>query len=94
MIKKSKVALIAAFVLTIIASPAFAQSDWTTGTASSRARSGYSMPDGNSIYGNPQSSGLRAYGMVPPRRDGAGRYSPSANGGGSTGYNWAVENDN
>jgi hypothetical protein len=93
MINKSKLAIIAAVALASIASPALAQSDWTSGAASSRARGGYSVPSRSDIHGDRQSSGLRAYGMVP-RADGAGRYSPSANGGGSTGYNWAVENDN
>jgi hypothetical protein len=93
MINKSKLTVLAALALTSIASPALAQSAWTTGTASSRARAGYSMPDPSSIYGHRQTSGLRAYGMVP-RPDGASRYSPSASGGGSTGYNWALENDN
>jgi hypothetical protein len=37
------------------------------------------------------SSGYGAFAMVP--RAYGGRYSPSANGGGSFGYNWAVEND-
>jgi hypothetical protein len=37
------------------------------------------------------SRGFGAFAMVP--RTGGGRYSPGANGGGSPGYNWAVEND-
>ena len=37
------------------------------------------------------SSGFGAYAMVPSVN--GGRYSAGANGGGSAGYNWAVEND-
>jgi hypothetical protein len=91
MINKSKLVLIAGVALVSVATPALAQSAWTTGTVSSRARAGYSVPY-SSLYGG-QSSGLSAYDMVPGPY-GAGRYSPSANGGGSTGYNWSVENDN
>jgi hypothetical protein len=92
MFNKSKPALITAIALASFASPALAQSAWTTGTASSRARTGYPVPY-VSIYGSHQSSGLGAYDMMP-RRSGAGRYRPSANGSGSAGYNWGVENDN
>jgi hypothetical protein len=93
MINTSKLAFVAAIALASIASPALAQSAWTTGTASNRARAGYSTPNGYNEYSYPQSSGYGSYAMVPPRTDG-NRYSPAANGGGSTGYNWAVENDN
>jgi hypothetical protein len=94
MINTSKFAFVAAIALASIASPALAQSAWTTGTASNRARAGYSTPNGYSDYAYPNSSGYGSYAMVP-RSDGNGnRYSPAANGGGSTGYNWAVENDN
>jgi hypothetical protein len=93
MINKSNIAVLAALALTSVASPALAQSAWTTGTASSRARAGYSLPYGSGMYDNRESSGLRAYGMVQ-RPGGASRYSPSASGGGSRGYNWALENDN
>jgi hypothetical protein len=92
MISKSKLAFIAAIALASIASPALAQSAWTTGTASNRARAGYSTPNGYSDYAYPNSSGYGSYAMVP-HTDG-NRYSPAANGGGSSGYNWAVENDN
>jgi uncharacterized membrane protein len=37
------------------------------------------------------SAGLGAYAMVPSANGGS--YSARANGGGSAGYNWAVEND-
>ena len=37
------------------------------------------------------SGGFGAYAMVPNAN--VGRYSPAANGGGSAGYNWAIEND-
>jgi hypothetical protein len=98
MTSKLKLAFIAAAALTCIASPALAQSAWTTGTASNRARAGYFSPYGNSAYAyvprgaSRRSSGLGAYAMVP-RSGGGDRYSPAANGGGNSGYNWAVEND-
>jgi hypothetical protein len=44
-------------------------------------------PTGYSVYRH--SSGYGAFAMVPH----GGRYSSAANGGGSPGYNWAVEND-
>jgi hypothetical protein len=95
MISKSKLAFIAAIALASIASPALAQSAWTTGTASNRARAGYSTPNGYSDYAAyPDSSGYGSYAMVPHTYGNGNRYSPAANGGGSTGYNWAVENDN
>lgn len=37
------------------------------------------------------SGGFGAYAMVPSSNGGG--YSAGANGGGSAGYNWAVEND-
>jgi hypothetical protein len=37
------------------------------------------------------SGGFGAYAMVP--RANGGGYSAGANGGGSPGYNWAIEND-
>jgi hypothetical protein len=92
MVNKLKLAFIAAVALASIASPALAQSAWTTGTATSRARAGYPVPYGSSIYGDQQSSGLSAYGMVPGP-DRTGRYSPS-DGRGSTGYNSQAENGN
>jgi hypothetical protein len=91
MINKSKLILIAAIALVSVATPALAQSSWSTGTASSRARAGYSVPY-SSVYGGRQSSGLRAYDMVPGPY-GAGQYSPSANGGGSLGYNENLRTD-
>jgi hypothetical protein len=45
-------------------------------------------------YGHAHSrnhSGYAAFGAVP--RTYGSQYSPSINGGGSSGYNWAVEND-
>ncbi len=93
MINKSKFAFITAIALASIATPALAQSAWTTGTASSRARAGYSTPYRSNDYAYPNSNGYGSFAMVP-HADGAGRYSPAANGGGSPGYNWAVENDN
>lgn len=94
MISKSKLAFITAIALASIASPALAQSAWTTGTASSRARAGYSTPYGYGYTdeGYSHSNGYGSYAMVP-HTDG-NRYSPAANGGGSPGYNWAIENDN
>jgi hypothetical protein len=94
MISKSKLAFIAAIALASIASPALAQSAWTTGSASSRARAGYPMPYGGSEYASPDADGYGAYAMVPRTEGNQYRYSPAANGGGSSGYNWAVENDN
>jgi hypothetical protein len=76
-------------------SAALAQSAWTTGTASDRARAGYEVPYGGGFYasepGSASRSGLGAYAMIP--RTGGARYSPGANGGGNSGYNWALEND-
>jgi hypothetical protein len=84
MINKSKLAFIAAVVLASIASPALAQSAWTTGTASSMARAGYPAPYGNSDYAY-HSSGYGAFARVP--RTDESPYSSPANGGGSLGYN-------
>jgi hypothetical protein len=78
-------------------SAALAQSAWTTGTAENRAEAGYASPYGGGLYAyapgfvSRHSSGLSAFAMVP--RTGGSRYSATANGGGSRGYNWAVEND-
>lgn len=93
MINKSKLAFIAAVALASMAAPALAQSAWTTGTASSRARAGFSTPYRSSDYAYPRSNGYGAFAMVPSRTDGS-RYSPAASGGGNRGYNWALENDN
>jgi hypothetical protein len=92
MINKLKLAFIAAVALASIASPALAQSAWTSGTAWDRAGAGYPSPYGSGLYSYAPntapgySNGLRGYDMVP-RTDSAGRYSPAANGGGSRGYN-------
>jgi hypothetical protein len=65
MINKSKLAFIAAVALASIATPALAQSAWTTGTAMSRARAGYSTPFGNNDYAYRNSSGYGAFARVP-----------------------------
>jgi hypothetical protein len=79
-------------------SAALAQSAWTTGTAENRAAAGYASPYGGGLYAyapgpvvHRHANGLSAFAMVP--RTGGSRYSARANGGGSRGYNWAVEND-
>lgn len=72
MIKNWKVAVMAALGAVSIASPALAQSAWTTGTAENRASAGYASPyGGGGFYAyapgvvSRHSSGLGAFGMVP-----------------------------
>jgi hypothetical protein len=78
MIKTWKVAILAALGAVSIASPALAQSAWTTGTAENRAKAGYETPYGNGFYAyapgvvSRPSSGFGAFGMVP--RAGRGGY--------------------
>ena len=93
MIKKCKVAALAVFAAASIASPALAQSSWTTGTASDMAGAGFASPYTNvPAVASGHASGLRAFAMVP-RTGGGGRYSAAADGGGSLGYNWTLEHD-
>jgi hypothetical protein len=47
MIKKTQLALIAAVAASAVASPALAQSDYTTGTEASDVRHGYPSPYGH-----------------------------------------------
>jgi hypothetical protein len=97
MIKTWKVAVLAALTAASVASPALAQSAYTTGTATDRARAGYASPYGSGFYAyapgvvSRRSSGYGAFGMVP-RTEGR-RYGPAANGGGNPDYNWSIEND-
>lgn len=50
------------------------------------------VPGGYGRHGvSRQSRGYGSFAMVPGTI--GGRYSPSANGGGNPGYNWALEND-
>jgi hypothetical protein len=88
MINKLTLAFIAAVAWASFASPVLAQSAWTSGTAWDRAGAGYPSPHGSGLYSHAPgySRGLNAYGMVP-RTDGAGLYSPAANGGGTRDYN-------
>jgi hypothetical protein len=73
-----------------LATPALAQSAWTTGTEANRVAAGYSSPYRGALYDydpgfvSRHSSGLGAFAMVPRA---GGSFSPAANGGGSTGYN-------
>jgi hypothetical protein len=101
---KSKLAMIAtSAALGIsalgIASPALAQSAFTTGTEASSARAGYPSPLGNSLYAyapgaaSRHSRGLEAFAMVPSDLPAASSLSPAATGGGSLGYNYMVEHD-
>jgi len=77
MIKKWKVAVLGALTAVSIASPALAQSAWTTGTAENRASAGYETPYGSGSYAYApgvvarHSGGYGAYDMVP--RIGGGR---------------------
>jgi hypothetical protein len=57
MIKKAQLALIAAVAAFAIASPALAQSDYTTGTEASDVRHGYPSPYGHHRHRH----GLQAY---------------------------------
>jgi hypothetical protein len=72
-----KIAALALFAAVSIASPALAHG----------ARTGHH----HGYVASRHSRGYGAFAMVP--RTYAHRYSPAANGGGSSGYNWAVEND-
>ena len=56
MIKKAQLALIAAVAAFAIASPALAQSDYTSGTEASDVRAGYPSP-----YGHRHRRGLHLY---------------------------------
>jgi hypothetical protein len=56
MIKKAQLALIAAVAAFAIASPALAQSDYSSGTEASDVRHGYPSP-----YGHRHRSGLHLY---------------------------------
>jgi hypothetical protein len=98
---KSKLAVIAtsaALGIAVLgaASPALAQSAWTTGTESNRVANGYASPYGGGLYDHDagfaprHSSGLEAFAMVPRA---GGRFSQAADGGGSTGYNENLKTD-
>jgi hypothetical protein len=69
---KSKLAVIATSAALGVAAlgaatPAFAQSAWTTGSESNRVASGYASPQVGGLYNDAtrHSSGLEAFAMVP-----------------------------
>ena len=95
-----KIIITAALLLS--ASPAaMAQSAWTTGTASDRARAGYEVPNAGGFYAyaprelSRDTSGRAAYAMVPHFRDGTPRSidDPALTGGGDPGYNDSLRHD-
>jgi hypothetical protein len=89
--------IIVAVVLLLSATPAFAQSAWTTGTEASRVAAGYPSPYGQSFYDyapriNAQRhiashSGLSAYARVQGFSSSSDANSAAETGGGSLGYN-------
>ena len=82
-------------------SAAMAQSAWTTGTASDRARAGYETPHAGGLYAyapgvlSRDTSGRGAYAMVPRFRDGTPGSidDPALTGGGAPGYNDSLRHD-
>jgi hypothetical protein len=90
--------IITAALLLSATSAAMAQSAWTTGTASDRARAGYPVPYASSLYAfvpdfaPGHSNGLGAYAMVPHASAGS-IDNPSLTGGGSAGYNQLERTD-
>lgn len=82
-------------------SAAMAQSAWTTGAASDRARAGYETPYGGGLYAYApgpayrDTSGRGAYAMVPRFQDGTPGSidDPALNGGGAPGYNDSLRYD-
>jgi hypothetical protein len=92
MIRKSKLALIAAIVAVGIAAPALAQSfDPDAGTSNLVGVVKAAPTTSQGIVAAP-AGGLHAYGTVPltataPAGAAAAATDPSDNGGGSTGYN-------
>jgi hypothetical protein len=81
-----------AALLTVIATPAFAQEfnpGWGTGNVLPFAY--------KTTTQNPRSaanaSGARAFAMAPAANVRTDRYSPAINGGGSEGYNWTNAHD-
>ena len=99
MIFKFKLAMIATSAALGVATPAFAQSAYTTGTESSSVSAGYPSPFGRGVYAyapgvaSRHTSGRDAFAMVPGDPSAGPSLSPSATGGGSLGYNYLVEHD-
>jgi hypothetical protein len=92
MIRKSKLALIAAVAAAGVAAPALAQSfDPDAGTSNLVGANAASAMSQTIVA--PPTSGLRAYGMVPRTATApagaadSALTDPALNGGGSTGYN-------
>jgi hypothetical protein len=97
---KSKFATIAtsaAFGIAALgaASPALAQSAYTTGSEASSVSAGYPSPLGHGLFADASrhSSGLDAFAMIPGDPPAGSSLTPSATGGGSLGYNWMLEHD-
>jgi hypothetical protein len=97
---KSKLAVIAAsaalgMAALGVATPALAQSAYTSGTEASSVRAGYPSPDGNGLFDNTpgHAPGLRAFAMVPRDPPAVSPLTPREAGGGSLGYNRMVEHD-
>ena len=78
-------------LVTVLATPAFAQSydaDFGSGNVINEPAAEQSTP----------ANATAAYAMAPQHQTARktsvnNRYSPAANGGGSLGYNWNLEND-
>jgi hypothetical protein len=94
----AKKIIITAALLLSATSAAFAQSAWTTGTASDRARAGYPAPYASSLYASVpdfapgDANGLNAYAMVPQAQAGS-IDNLALTGGGSAGYNQLERTD-
>lgn len=97
----AKKIIIAGALLLSASSAALAQSAWTTGTASDRARAGFVAPYGSGLYAYAggsvarQANGLEAYAMVPHARGGqpGSIDDPALTGGGAPGYNDSLRHD-
>lgn len=84
-------------LLTVIATPAFAQ-DFTGTWGTGNALLSYYDANGHLVQGiAPQAvaraNGANAFAMAPGGSANVDPYSPANNGGGSEGYNWSVAHD-
>jgi hypothetical protein len=84
-------------LLTVIATPAFAQ-DFSGSWGTGNVLPSYYDANGHLIQGiAPQAAaranGADAFAMAPGGAANADPYSPANNGGGSEGYNWSVAHD-
>jgi len=84
-------------LLTVIATPAFAQS-FTPSFGTGNELPSYYDANGHLVQGNASQPGARANGenafaMAPGEKTTNDPYSPANTGGGSEGYNWSVAHD-